>query len=44
MEQEVFYVGGKKLNVTVKVQINKGFCKKEKKTTMRSHDWYTDSW
>lgn len=31
MEQEVFYVGGKKLNVTVKVQVNKGFCKKEKK-------------
>lgn len=29
MEQEVFYVGGKKLNVTVKVQVNKGFCKKE---------------
>lgn len=44
MEQEVFYVGGKKLNVTVKVQINNGFCKKEKKTTVRSHDWYTDSW
>ena len=40
MEQEVFYVGGKKLNVTVKVQVNKGFCKKEKKKKpVRSHDW-----
>ena len=29
MEQEVFYVGGKKLNVTVKVQVNKGFAKKK---------------
>lgn len=35
MEHKAFYVGGKKVNVTVKAQVNTEFCKK---TTKRSHD------